>query len=202
MTSEINIANLYAHGRIAVAPDTLRPLSIDSALAGFLSTQGLPDLPPDDKLLGLSFKQPFAHKAANGSNVLIVAFEQWAESLYIGIEPKNEHVLALSGQQEYVTFINSSLPQFLDFLAMAQDFFNRAPELDDPGTPMTLEQAREEIAALRRGEIRPKSSSPSSFNRPKEVKRIRQQFRQIDAPALIGGTWWNRILEQMEDGLI
>jgi hypothetical protein len=200
--SETNIANLYAHGQIIVAPDVLRQLGVDGALADFLSTQGLPNLPTEPMLLGLRFEQPFGYKAADGSDVAVIANERWAKGLYIGIEPKHKHVLAVSDGQQGALFINSSLHQFLDFLATAQNFFSRASKQADQPTTMTIEQARERLAALRRGEIQPKSPPTSPFDRAKEIKRARQLFREIDAPALVGRTWWNRILEQLDDGLI
>lgn len=200
--SEANISNLYAHGQIVVAIDVLHQLGLDGALADFLSIQGLPSMPAESPLLGLRFEPPFGYRTKNGFNIVIIAQERWAEGLYIGIDPEDEHVLAVSDQQERAVFINSSLRQFLDFLAIARFFFARTSKQADQATTMTLEQARERLAALRRGEIKPKSPPSAPFDRTKEVTRIRQQFRQIDAPALVGGTWWNRILEQMEDGLI
>jgi hypothetical protein len=197
-----NNSGLYAQGRISIAADRLRDMGLDEATVELLSRQGLPCLTGEHSLLGLTFDEPFLLRLDIQGTVVAIARETWAPDLYVAISPRSGHVVAVSRNPGAgTTFINSSAGQFLAFLGHALEFFSRASKDADPPTTMTLAQARERLAALRRGDIRPKAAI-MPFDRQKETARLRQVFKKADPAALVSETWWDRILEQIDDGQI
>lgn len=195
-------SGLYAQGRISIAADRIRNLGLDEATVELLSRQGLPRLTGARGLLGLAFDEPFLLRLGDQGTAVAIARETWAPDLYVVISPRSGHVVAVSGKPgEETTFINSSAGQFLAFLGHALEFFSHASKDADPPTTMTLAQARERLAALRRGDIRPKTVAVS-FDRQKEAARLRQVFKETDPAALVSETWWDRVLEQIDDGQI
>lgn len=199
--SNTDIDNLYAHGQITMAHRELGLLGIDGDLADFLAARGLPKMAPENPLLGVRFREPSIVQGAFDAEVVTVADETWSDGLYIGIERSTGHILGNSDQPGAAVFINSSLIQFLRFLAAAQEFLSRASRSSDQASAMTLQQARDRLAALRRGDIQP-SANADPFDRSAEIERMRELLRQVDPVALTPDTWWDRVLEQMDDGVI
>lgn len=198
--------SLYQNGRINFAPSVLQALPLSPALVDLMETQGLPLFSKDNAVLGVVFQVSDVVRVIDVGTrrFLDIGCEVWQpDVLRLGIELGSEAVYAVNidvGAE--ASFINASLPTLLLFLAGFQDFLERARQIDAVSV-MTQEQARERLAALRRGEIRPKAAPPTPFNRAAELSKIKLDLKREDPTAFSDKeSWWNRVFEQAEDGLI
>ncbi|AKN94242.1 hypothetical protein ACU10_15580 [Xanthomonas oryzae pv. oryzicola] len=169
-------------------PDESESILIDHGLPGKLE-------PP---VLGLSFVKPFK-KVMSDRSCLVFASEEWAPDLWIALNDSGE-VYAVNGDKCDV-FVNSTLAKFLAFVGKIQQFLIAA-KVDDTG-PIVRSQAemRERLEAMRRGEVRPVVKR-KVFNRKSAISELNAEFKEIDSTALQGESWWSRILEQLNEGLL
>lgn len=197
---------LYRNGRIKFPPGALQGLAFSSAFVDLLEERGLPLFSKDDAVLGVVFQTSDVARVIEASKrrFLDVGCVVWDPGrLRIGVELESEAVYALDlAVDAEPGFINTGLPTLLGFLAGFQEFFERARQ-GDAVSVMTQEQARERLAALRRGEVRPTATPRTPFDRAAELSKMKIDFERKDPPAFFDEeSWWNRIFEQAEDGLI
>ena len=197
---------LYRSGRIKFLPGALQALTLSPTLADLLVKQGVPLFSKDNAVLGVVFQvSDVARVIELGKRrFLDIGCQAWDPAvLRIGLELGSEAVFAVSvDAKAEASFINTNLPSFLSFLAGFQGFLDRARQ-PDVASIMTQEQARERLAALRRGEVRPAAAQATQFDRAAELSKIKLEFKREDPAAFSDKeSWWSRILEQAEDGLI
>lgn len=166
----------------------------------FILRKGLPRLEKEQSVLGVEFKAG-GWVDCGGESFFLCGHETWADNLDIGVRKGDGRIYAISGiASNPPVFINSSFDRFIGFLELAADFFDRSKQGGSGATVMSAEQARERLAAMRRGEVKPAKSV--IFDREKEVEKLKKVFLEIDPDALDGDFWWAIVLEQIEDGLI
>lgn len=197
---------LYRNGRIKFPPGALQGLAFSSALVDLLEERGLPLFSKDDAVLGVVFQTYDVARVveAGKRRFLDIGCVVWEpERLRIGVELGSEAVYAIDlAVGAKPGFVNTDLPTLLEFLSGFQGFFGRARQ-GDAVSIMTQDQARERLAALRRGEVRPAATPKAQFDRTTELSKMKIDFERKDPAAFSDEeSWWNRIFEQAEDGLI
>ncbi len=193
--------SMYEHGAIAMSAARLAEWPLSASLSGLLLTSGLPDLTAETAVLGLIFTDPRLVSSAEGSGgrYLTIGFEVWdPEESTIAIDLRNDSVVARQTSDGAVVFINSDLSSLISFLAVFRDFLSAARRDDEP-TVMTAVEARERLAAMKRGEISRAAPRRPAFDRRTALAAMRKTFTAIDGKALRRNRWWTLILEQAAD---
>jgi hypothetical protein len=194
----MNFDDLYRQGRLPLSADQLAGLPISDALKGFLESHGLPVVARNDSTLGVIFTPP----VAVDSEFLSIGHEVWGpEELQIALNLQTEAVVARDASTGETTFINTDLRCLLTFLSEFKAFLSRWRTHDAP-TIMTQAQARERLAAMRRGELRPKPAPAKKETRSGDLAKVRNRLKALDAKAFEPDSWWGRIFEQAKDGLL
>ncbi|QBG95179.1 hypothetical protein EYC55_06285 [Xanthomonas oryzae] len=152
----------------------------------------------EPSVLGLSFVSPFK-KGINDRFYLVFAREEWAPDLWIALNDSGK-VYAVNGDKCDV-FVNSTLAKFLAFVGKIQKFLIAA-KVDDTG-PIVRSQAemRERLEAMRRGELQP-AVKRKVFDRKSALSELYTELKEIDSTALQSESWWSRISEQLNEGLL
>jgi hypothetical protein len=194
------LKNLYSNGALMVDPSTIFSEVEPGNSFDFILRKGLPRLEKQQLVLGVEFKAG-GWVDCGGERFFLFGRETWADNLGLGIREGDGRVFAISeGVSNLPVFINSSFGKYIEFLELTADFFDRSKQGDSGATVMSAEQARERLAAMRRGEVKPAKSV--IFDREKEVEKLKKMFLEIDPDALDDDFRWAIVLEQIEDGLI
>ncbi|GIP32139.1 SUKH-4 family immunity protein [Paenibacillus sp. J2TS4] len=185
-------------------PVLVRSVNLPKRTEARLLDEGLPLVDPAHAVLGVRF-QSFPDMGliqAGEQKLLPIGYEWEPETAVLGLAEHSGHVYSFHPASGQAGFVNTDIRRFLLFLSCIRSFTASQSE-GDTATHMTLEEARERLAAFRRGEVVPKPPKRQAFNRKAELARMRARFEEEDASSLAEENhWWNCVLEQLEDGLL
>ncbi|MDQ8033101.1 MAG: SUKH-4 family immunity protein [Bordetella sp.] len=194
-----NLAGLYAGGAARLAPSALADAGLDPQACTWLSDPGMP-VRPQPAIPLIEFVKPAMRKFGDGAG-LVIAREPWADELWLVVLPDGRVMTA--GQGEAHVFVNTRIENFLHFLAAFQHFQTLASRADGAPRVYTQAEMQARLAALQRGDIRPRQGAEDvAFDRAEALRQLERAWRGRDAAALERGSWWSRIDEQLRDGLL
>jgi hypothetical protein len=206
-----DFSGFYKDGQISYKRDELNNLGLPASSIEFLVEFGLPKLSEDDESsLGVVFEERFY---IGRNQKIVIGKEIWADNLLIEIDPSSGWVLAATDSGSESVFMNSDVNRFILFLSKMHSFME-SEDADNPPAriysaeemqkilSIPLEERVKEAQAKLKLQKEMKKKMPKKPTRKQKRRDIRQSFKETDPSSLRADTWWDRILEQAEDGLI
>lgn len=119
----------------------------------------------------------------------------------VGEDPRDGTVWILPAECLELWPLNSSRSALEACMAAFDRYLEDGPEDSGP-VVRTLEEMREDLDRMKRGELKPRKRATPALSHRKRVRRLLKDVKAADPSALNRASWWAGPLEEAKDDLI